>query len=310
MPSNTSVAFDVIRYADYDPATGVWAGGTNISQNGSRNAAYPRIVANAAGSMAIVWSENTGAGWQVRTSTSANFGASWGTPKNGGTELLCATCTVEPCTTCQGSLRASLDPAGDLFVGWNGGGPSWLTSTAVLRDPARGFDEPVRHGVSNMIPVGPARTLVSTVRGTYVAWVDSEQALFRALRRHHVLGAGLAAPQAIPDNDAAGLIVPLDIADGGLPHDLGVWVDLRHANAAELVVTLTAPGGTVYTLSQGGSARIWDGPIIFTAAPGVAPVTSLAPLNGIPLDGMWRLKIVDTAAGSLGLLRDWGLRFK
>ena len=104
--------------------------------------------------------------------------------------------------------------------------------------------------------------------------------------------------------------------------DLNVQVNISHAHAADLTLTLIAPDGTRVKLAQGLGGTVGknytdtvfddqaDDPVASGAAPfngTFRPAESLAVLNGLDLtSGQWKLEVVN-AAGLVGTLNAWSL---
>ncbi len=118
--------------------------------------------------------------------------------------------------------------------------------------------------------------------------------------------------------------------------DVDVQTFLQHAYSADVDMTLTSPAGTVVTLTthNGGSAAnvfdgtIWDdsadptgqvpyltdahlatdaGYLDQTTATPLVPEEALAAFNGENPNGVWTLKIYDSAYRYTGVLNDWAL---
>jgi len=115
------------------------------------------------------------------------------------------------------------------------------------------------------------------------------------------------SPVTVPDDDPTGVAWSLDVAEPGILTGLVVTVDLSHPEAADLVVTLTAPDGarvTLHELSDAGAPygrRTYPTP---TAPDGPG---SLADLLGRSPAGTWRLRAIDGAPGLVGQLDGWSL---
>ena len=107
------------------------------------------------------------------------------------------------------------------------------------------------------------------------------------------------------------------------PADLQAIVDILHTFDGDLRFTLVSPDGTEVILADyvGGEgdnftnttsdARaetpITDGQVPFTGV--FRPHESFAALIGKHADGIWRLRIEDTASADQGMLVDWTLKF-
>jgi subtilisin-like proprotein convertase family protein len=105
-------------------------------------------------------------------------------------------------------------------------------------------------------------------------------------------------PKAIPDNNATGVTSNLPVSGNGNVASLALSLNITHTFRGDLVVTLIAPSGTQFVVSNraGGSA---DNIIITNQA--------ITTFNGQPAAGTWRLKIQDLAAQDVGTLNSWSL---
>jgi cysteine-rich repeat protein len=133
---------------------------------------------------------------------------------------------------------------------------------------------------------------------------------------------------AIPDNSVAGRVST--IAVSGLPHltyDVDVALDVRHPNAGDLDVFLTAPSGRridLVTDVGGGNDDLYAGatfddqagtavsdetlPASGTAFAAVVPEGALSAFVGEDPNGTWTLTVADDAGGNTGTLNGWTLR--
>ena len=105
-------------------------------------------------------------------------------------------------------------------------------------------------------------------------------------------------PKAIPDNNATGVTSNLPVSGNGNVASLALSLNITHTFRGDLVVTLIAPSGTQFIVSNrsGGSA---DNIIINNQA--------ITTFNGQPAAGTWRLKVQDLAAQDVGTLNSWSL---
>ncbi len=105
-------------------------------------------------------------------------------------------------------------------------------------------------------------------------------------------------PRAIPDNNATGVTSTLAVTGDGTVASLSLSLNLSHTFRGDLVVTLTAPDGTAFVVSNraGGSA---DNLVLTNSA--------IAAFNGHTGAGSWRLKVQDLAAQDVGTINSWSL---
>jgi subtilisin-like proprotein convertase family protein len=111
----------------------------------------------------------------------------------------------------------------------------------------------------------------------------------------------------IPDNNATGIqsLLVISGTGGTVTANFNVDVNITHTYIGDLVVRLTSPTGTLVTLHNrtGGSANdiIGNYPLTLT------PSQSLSAFLGQPLDGTWRLAVIDLAGQDVGVLHTWGI---
>jgi Zn-dependent metalloprotease/subtilisin-like proprotein convertase family protein len=105
-------------------------------------------------------------------------------------------------------------------------------------------------------------------------------------------------PRSIPDNNATGVTSTLAVAGSGTVGSLALSLNITHTFRGDLVVTLIAPDGTSFIVSNraGGSA---DNIIISNQA--------ITTFNGHTAAGTWQLKVQDLAAADVGTINSWSL---
>ncbi len=106
-------------------------------------------------------------------------------------------------------------------------------------------------------------------------------------------------PKAIPDNDLTGVTSTVTVTGDGVVASLALSLDISHPYRGDLVVTLSSPRGTSYSVTSraGGSA---DNLVLLNV-----PVTAFA---GEPAAGAWKLVASDHALLDAGTLNSWSLR--
>ncbi|MCW5580130.1 MAG: S8 family serine peptidase, partial [Luteimonas sp.] len=92
--------------------------------------------------------------------------------------------------------------------------------------------------------------------------------------------------------------IPVSGRSGNAPSSTPVAVDIRHTYRGDLKVDLVAPDGSVYVLHNrtGGSADNIIG-------------TYTVNLSSEPLNGTWKLRVRDNAAGDTGYINSWSITF-
>jgi subtilisin-like proprotein convertase family protein len=129
-------------------------------------------------------------------------------------------------------------------------------------------------------------------------------------------------PKPIPDNNATGATSTVAVADTNLVQGVKVTVNITHTWDGDLTLALIGPTGIVVTLSanrgslgdnytntvfdDAAATPIGSGTAPFTGA--FRPETPLAGLSGIPANGTWSLKVVDSAGGDTGTITGWTLQ--
>src|SRR5262249_40039427 len=105
-------------------------------------------------------------------------------------------------------------------------------------------------------------------------------------------------PLAIPDNNTTGITSNLAVVGAGTVGSLSLSLNITHTFRGDLLVTLIAPDGTQFVVSNraGGSA---DNLVITNQ--------TIANFNGLIASGTWKLKVQDLAAQDVGTLNSWSL---
>ncbi len=131
-------------------------------------------------------------------------------------------------------------------------------------------------------------------------------------------------PKSIPDNNPAGVtssvVVPGTVT--GAVSDVNVTVNITHTFDGDITLSLVGPNGAAVTLAakRGSSGDNYAGtvfddaaatPISSGAAPFAGtfrPESPLSAFNGIPANGTWGLKVVDSASNDAGTITGWTLQ--
>ncbi len=136
--------------------------------------------------------------------------------------------------------------------------------------------------------------------------IDAEQ---QVSRTPFGAAAGTRTPASAPPKLTAlehvALTRELDIEGEGTAGEFELSLAVQHAAAGELLVTLTAPSGAEAALSVPRS----DGMLVETFSFQAAQGSPLAQLADEGLRGVWRLTVVDRAAGNSGVFGGWAFRF-
>ena len=113
---------------------------------------------------------------------------------------------------------------------------------------------------------------------------------------------------AVPDNDPNGVTDTLSVAESGKLSALSVDVDVPHTYRGDLTLKLTAPDGTSVLLHDRSGSGSDD---IRGNFPGtLQPKESLDKLNGVEVNGDWKLSVVDSAGIDTGTLKSWTLHIR
>ena len=144
---------------------------------------------------------------------------------------------------------------------------------------------------------------------------------FTTLRSQTPSYTSTDTPVAIPDNSPAGAISTINVTEANLVQKVTVTVNITHTFDGDLTLSLIAPNGTTVALSNrhGSSSdnytgTIFDDDATTPIASGTPPYTGsfkpdspLSVLNGIPANGAWQLKVVDSAGSDTGSITSWTL---
>lgn len=103
---------------------------------------------------------------------------------------------------------------------------------------------------------------------------------------------------AVPDRGTGTSSIAVSGVQGTAPTALSISVDIRHPNIGDLVIDLTAPGGTTYRLHSrtGGTTDN----LVTTYTRDASSETA---------NGTWRLRVTDQVSGNVGYINWWRLRF-
>jgi subtilisin-like proprotein convertase family protein len=128
-------------------------------------------------------------------------------------------------------------------------------------------------------------------------------------------------PKPIPDNSATGAASAIAITDTNPVQKVKVKVNITHTYDGDLTLSLIGPNGVSVALAnrRGSSGdnfvdTVFDDAATTPIASGTAPFTGsfipeapLSGLNGIPANGSWTLKVVDSAGSDTGTITGWSL---
>lgn len=134
---------------------------------------------------------------------------------------------------------------------------------------------------------------------------------------------------AVPIADLSTVEIPITVTDSGAVGDVNVHVRLNHTFTGDLQLRLIAPDGTIVSLANNrggngdnygtgandcsGTSTIFDDSAGTAISAGVAPFaasfrpeTPLSALNGKEMNGVWKLRVSDTAnldTGTIGCVK-------
>ncbi|TBR10338.1 MAG: peptidase S8 [Lysobacter sp.] len=102
----------------------------------------------------------------------------------------------------------------------------------------------------------------------------------------------------ISDNTTVDSPITVSGRSGNAPTNASVTVDIRHTYRGDLKVDLVAPDGSLYNISNysGGSTDNVTGTYTFN-------------LSTEALNGTWKLRVNDNAAGDTGYINSWSIKF-
>ncbi|MDF0668782.1 MAG: M36 family metallopeptidase [Nitrospira sp.] len=152
------------------------------------------------------------------------------------------------------------------------------------------------------------------VRGDWVLQVIDEASQDEGVLRRWSLTVELAAATdvvrnevspslIIPDNDPVGVSSPLSISNTGVARSVKVAVDITHTFVADLRLALISPTGRSALLQDRAAG---DNDNLITSYDSGSSAT-LAALVGLPIQGVWTLRVVDLIRGDVGMLNRWQL---
>ncbi|MGH9800385.1 MAG: HYR domain-containing protein, partial [Blastocatellia bacterium] len=130
---------------------------------------------------------------------------------------------------------------------------------------------------------------------------------------------------AVAINDNSSVDVPITVSDTGVVQDVNVRVRLDHTFDADLDISLVAPNGTIVNLSSGngggndnygsgtnncsGTPTVFDDSAATAITAGTAPFAGtfrpeqvLSTVNGLNVNGIWKLRVADTASLDVGTI--------
>ena len=108
---------------------------------------------------------------------------------------------------------------------------------------------------------------------------------------------------AIPDNSTQGVVSEIEVSQAGIINSFRVGVEITHSYIGDLRVSLTAPDGSNFIFHDRSGASAND--IIQNYDVHTTP--SLGALNGMPIQGTWKLNVADLARRDKGKLQRWNL---
>ena len=127
-------------------------------------------------------------------------------------------------------------------------------------------------------------------------------------------------PAPIPDANPDGATSTIELSGAGAVADMNVKVNITHSWMSDLTVSLIAPDGTSVILASrlGASAdgyidTVFDDEATAPIGAGSYPYTAsyrpaqpLDAMDGKPIAGTWKLKVVDEYASDSGTVNSWG----
>jgi subtilisin-like proprotein convertase family protein len=112
---------------------------------------------------------------------------------------------------------------------------------------------------------------------------------------------------AIPDGDSRGIVLTLDVPSAPKGRSVHIGVDIEHAWAGDLIVTIEAPSGESVNLSylERGNGQDIKG----VYGVNLIPHQSLDKLKDVDSAGTWKLHISDRQTNDEGILNSWKIIF-
>ncbi len=108
-------------------------------------------------------------------------------------------------------------------------------------------------------------------------------------------------PKDVPDNNPTGVTSTLAVATAGTVKGAKLSLRIEHPYVGDLRVSLISPSGTETEIQRNAGGSADD--LVITDK-------ELPSLNGLPLTGDWKLKVVDSSNSDAGKLVSWRLSFR
>lgn len=197
-----------------------------------------------------------------------------------------------------------------------------VTFTTVLaaNTPNDGTEDIIVPNTSS----GTVRLMVEAVDNIFYA-VNSKNFSIGSFQTTCTNYSPTGLPMNIPDNNSTGIISTINVLDDFAITDVNVSLDITHTWLWDLQVSLISPNGTevlIYDRSCGSSSdsrkninaifddsapeKVCDNTIPAIHGP-TKPDNLLSLFNNESSFGLWKLKVVDNAAGDVGKLNSWTL---
>jgi subtilisin-like proprotein convertase family protein len=141
------------------------------------------------------------------------------------------------------------------------------------------------------------------------AWVDTGKLMFWELElsiqkvEKKELTKEAIPNQQIPDNDPDGIESRIEISKSGKIIRLDIPVDISHTWIGDLRVLLVSPSGTEVVLHDRSGYSRHDIKKIYSTTTDEPMLAIL----GSEIQGIWKLKVVDTYSRDIGTLNSWGI---
>lgn len=115
----------------------------------------------------------------------------------------------------------------------------------------------------------------------------------------------------VPDRDMNGIQTQITAnfaADSVVREGFALDIVISHPSVTDLKIVLTSPLGHEIILKSFLSGQREDTGVIGAYPTSLHPVEDFSPLIGTPLNGDWKLRVVDGFEGGVGKIVGWGIR--
>ncbi len=177
------------------------------------------------------------------------------------------------------------------------------------------------YAIGPTVPCGADIPFTLTVRAAEGTFTDAFTARTGSPAVSTRSYPSMDVPKSIPDNNPAGVTSTVAVAETGAVSGVRVTVNLTHSYDGDISLSLVGPNGAEVSLSakHGSSGDNYTGTVFDDAAAtpiasGSPPFTGsfrpdapLSAFHGLPANGAWTFKVVDSVSNDVGTIDAWTL---